>query len=399
MSKAISKRDIKANNESGFTLIDISIALIILSIIAVPFIWQYNLDQKKRITKYGDRKIGAVSKSIQGYISANGRYPFPADPTLTVADAGHGREIAVGAIPGDGLCTGVGGTGVCAAIGENTVAGTGTVGRVITGSVPYVALGISPEDAVDYWGSTFTYAVSFDVANATIINNGATGRPYTYEDLGAITIIKDAPSPPVNNIQAVLIAHGVNRHGSYILATGDEWACEAAKLDTENCDRDAAFLQSGLFGNAGNANDYDDDVRVNFSLSEGVSWSRLGMSSNIRLMAQDRPERVGLGTQDPDERLHVIGNVAVDKSQSMQMCDEDGNDCFPADVIGGGGIDCPSGQLMVGTTTSGGVITAVCRAPNFPMRGTDITCPPLQYVVGIHYNAVTMAVELDCESP
>jgi prepilin-type N-terminal cleavage/methylation domain-containing protein len=142
----------------GFTLVEIAIALFIITIllgsILVPLTTQVesrNFDNTQRI-------VDQAREALLGYAAANGRFPCPASATS------NGAEHFAG--------TGTPANGVC-----NAVLGGGANPWV--GFLPAATLGFTPVDAngyaVDAWGLTQN-RIRYAVASATV--NGIT-NPFT----------------------------------------------------------------------------------------------------------------------------------------------------------------------------------------------------------------------------
>ena len=94
---------------------------------------------------------------------------------------------------------------------------------------------------------------------------------------------------------------------------------------------------------------------------------------------------VGIGTTTPTQKLEVVGNVKADNTYSTQFCDANGANCFPAQIIGGSGIACPSGQVLYGIANN----APLCKSVSVPP--STGTCPPGQYVTGISAGVVQCA--------
>jgi len=119
---------------SGFSLLEIAVVLIIIAFIgAATLNISTGAIQTKRRTATFDR-AEAIQTAIALYVSQNKRLPCPADGTAAQGTAAAGREVARDA-------------------NQDCAAQT-------TGTVPYIALGLSEDVVTDGWNSRFTYRVA-----------------------------------------------------------------------------------------------------------------------------------------------------------------------------------------------------------------------------------------------
>jgi len=133
---SINRRDF-IHKESGFTLIEMAIVIIITGLIIIALInayltWNYILKSSK--TK---ETIEVITDAMSAYASRNYRIPCPASPAAAGPEP-FGAEIGSGADTSE--------LNGCPANSE--------------GILPFVTLGLDASFAVDGWGRYFTYQVS-----------------------------------------------------------------------------------------------------------------------------------------------------------------------------------------------------------------------------------------------
>ncbi|MDB5492028.1 MAG: hypothetical protein JWO78_1877, partial [Micavibrio sp.] len=140
--------------EKGFTLIEIAIGMIIIGLLAVPYLQTYQAWKLKTITKETSDNASAVQSALAKYATRYGHYPLPANPSLASGAAGDGVEVAVGGV---GTCS-LASTGVC----RSTTTWTGAHGQttVLIGTVPYATLGLPLKNTYDGYKNRFKYAVT-----------------------------------------------------------------------------------------------------------------------------------------------------------------------------------------------------------------------------------------------
>lgn len=130
----------KTTKESGFTLVEISIVIIIIGLATAAIITlvepMMQLSRKKATEANMNRIIDVVSV----YAQRNLRVPCPADPDPAATEP-FGAETGSGSAGAD--------IGDCDAPGD-----------MVEGIVPFRTLGLTVDDVYDGWGNFITYAVS-----------------------------------------------------------------------------------------------------------------------------------------------------------------------------------------------------------------------------------------------
>ena len=143
---------IKKNN-GGFSLLELSIVIVILSILTVGSInittGMYHI-AKTTETK---QKIELIEKAIQAYILENKKLPCPAGMKIANGDSNFG----------------------IASCAENSTAGIKkTSNNVLVGTIPVKDLNIETTAVADGWSDKFIYMVSTNYTeNNSFLNNSA----------------------------------------------------------------------------------------------------------------------------------------------------------------------------------------------------------------------------------
>jgi prepilin-type N-terminal cleavage/methylation domain-containing protein len=201
----------------GFTLIELSIVIAILSLMIVGIMAA--VTQESRRGKQADlkTKMDTIEESLMNFVKLNYRLPCPADGQVAINLPAFGAEN--------------GSPGICTPITGGYTDGSHTIGGVI----PTKALGLPDEAMFDPWGGRFTYAVDIRATgNLTgaptdgepkgVLNSrlppGTSGTYYPTNStaIGSITV-KDEwqANTRISNALAVVISHGPNGHGAYQL--------------------------------------------------------------------------------------------------------------------------------------------------------------------------------------
>ena len=219
----------------GFTLIEIAIVLIIITLISGGLISFFNIQlTNQRITSTKANEA-AIKIALTNFIAQNNRLPCPAIPNLAPGAAGYGREAT--ATPS--ACTG---------LTPN--------GAVVTGIVPWISMGISSDAASDGYYNRFTYQVVLAATSTSLTPQTVSGIS------GAISLHSSGPgvlgAPPTGNqindcgstgtglpnpcaAVAILVSHGRNGYGAF----SDQGIQQTAAIgpdEQENTNGDSRFV-------------------------------------------------------------------------------------------------------------------------------------------------------------
>lgn len=192
--------------QRGFTLIQISLLLVVASLVLVAILpsTRTNLSANSATTV----KLNAVLTALRAYESKNAALPCPADASQPILSTTYGVAAANAGTTSN--CSG----GTPAA---NYVDSTN---HIAVGMVPVRALGLGNDAALDAYGRDITYAVD---TNATSCFSGALPGQITVTDNGT-----------ANNTIAVLVSHGADGHGAWIPMPGSSGT--AVQLNTSSTD-------------------------------------------------------------------------------------------------------------------------------------------------------------------
>lgn len=412
---------LRRRGEGGFSLLEMSILLIIVGILAVPAIEAYN-QYKDRTNRQQNRdRVGLVSGALAEFFASNGRYPCPADPQLGPGAPNYGvetinallndcivspgmREVNSATIP----------TGAFNNPDDWNLNGTNADDRIVIGSVPFATLRIPVLNSEDTFGSKLVYAVTKNMAALPagvpaavstwggiqiqqFDQSGVLSLRYNLRDNNGDGIADNDLDSVPNGIPDEGAAHfvvfstGATRQGgfpkgAYAFGT-PPIPCTADGNNTgddENCDYLTSVAEGGTFLNVitsdvAGANFYDDIISFE-TFSVAALWRQTGPTNQD--LYNVNSGRVGIGTQAPQQKLHVEGNVLVDQVRVQEVCDQSGTRCFNPSVIGGdpllgtGGMNCISGgtiEYMTGISQG----TPDCvSAPVTGVAAIDCSVPP-----------------------
>ncbi len=194
--------------QRGFTLIQLSLLTIVASLVLVACL--PGVQTKTRLSSSTTDKMNIVMLALRGYETIYGSLPCPADASQPVGSSTYGVAAAN---PGTANnCAG----------GAPAANYTDSTNHVAIGMVPVRALGLSNEYALDAYGRKLTYAVD---TNATQCFSGTLAGQITVTDNGV-----------ANSTVAVLVSHGADGHGAWVLKTGASSA--SVRLNSGSIDTD-----------------------------------------------------------------------------------------------------------------------------------------------------------------
>ena len=388
---------IHSSQKNGFSLIELSVALIIIGLIMGPLFTYLNLYYKEKAQRETMENLNNVSMALSQYFKDTGHYPCPAPIDLGPRDSAAGTEGECSA-ENSGTTTrqrrpGSCRNGICTVSGHDNLEGFDQFEdinqNIKIGGIPYRALGIPYEQTIDGYGNKITYAVTERYAT-----------PENEIHLGAISIRDISGNSVVNpegSGQFILVSHGEDGKGAFTkegVQVGLD--CDPRDgADAENCDLDGEFLAGRLASVPGRT--YYDDIVYYKMFGDSLLWQVSPF--NETNIYNSTKGNVGIGTDNPREKLDIDGNMrTLGKINAASLCDANGENCFSPSVIGGlgmrctrrnfvmvgienaspvcapmaisgmGNSECPEDEFLAGFTTGG---DAICRRPSW--RETEET--------------------------
>jgi prepilin-type N-terminal cleavage/methylation domain-containing protein len=228
---------------AGFTLIELAVVLLVISLITGAGISLGNGALKTAARVKTQERLAIIKQAFSSYVAANGYLPCPADGALTPSSPSFGIETR----------SGIG----CTPNAPGMIALTTTI---YIGVMPTRTLGLPDSYAADSWGNKFTYAVS--QTHVSKVSSVA-------DTDGAITInygdVSGTNYALTTKATYAVISHGPDGKGAFPLqGTAVGIACGATtNNDVANCDdADIIFYDTAYNDNATNAAQFFDDFVV-----------------------------------------------------------------------------------------------------------------------------------------
>lgn len=132
-------------NQSGFTLLELSIVLVIIGVLLIPSLNFLSTSQKSTRVIQTRKDLKTIYDALSLFYKSNQRLPQPADITLVSTDANYGTEDASPLL----------------------VDGT-SVDIIEYGAIPVEALNLSYQYIADAWGNKYSYYVRKNVTDTTM---------------------------------------------------------------------------------------------------------------------------------------------------------------------------------------------------------------------------------------
>ncbi|HEY8190838.1 MAG TPA: prepilin-type N-terminal cleavage/methylation domain-containing protein, partial [Alphaproteobacteria bacterium] len=398
----------KFKSESGFTLIEMSMVILIAGLIIGTATSYYGLYLKRENMKVTAENVTAVTNKISEFRNINGRYPAPASLTLPRGDADYGREnktICTNVAKVPGTCE----NGICIKSNSRDADGNGTneTLRVCIGTIPFRQLNLSEKYAFDAYGSRLVYAVTEDLTDDVKFR----------ADSGGIDMLKAQGTESALDIQAsahfVVLSAGPDMAGGYT-ADGVQIPCPSTGPQNANCNTGAvaAFRVAQLNQSVGNT--AFDDI-VNYFIRDPAPLWQISPDANAKAqgdMIMKPTDNLGarILIQDVDQALPNKMNVngvmrASTEMISNQICDSNGANCFNASLLAGrldpdgnsatndrtGGMKCPEDDTIGAT---GQYMVAIEHGAPVCEDEVAFLCPDGQVMTGAVLGA---GGELECE--
>ncbi len=311
-------------SQTGFSLIEMGICLVILSVLMVGGLYLYKTYKRDRAIVNEqvarERIVSALAEFVQKY----DRFPCPAPLNLTPNDADFGKEPAG--------CT-IGAAGPT---------------DITTGMVPVYALNLPFQRAMDIYSRKMTYAVT----SALMKTNGANSPS------AAIRVRSN--NGETRTAQFIIVNHGPDGKGATaLLSTTPGLPCTGTSPDAENCDGDRDFndflyaAQSDPY----NTNHFDDHLTYNLATKETSLWVMAPTPDGMRISNKNNAN-VGIGKTIPTEKLHVNGSVKVDSASTDVKVSATGKIITHTSATPGSGDIYSDSRLQAGTTMEGEKIRA-----------------------------------------
>ena len=395
----------KKNNAKnrGFTLVELALVMLIFGMIITTVMFAFKINTVRQSHNLTIESINDIRIANATYAGIRNKYPCPAPINANETDIEYGAarcdHPGVKRIPAER---------------DANEDGDPNNDFILIGAVPFKTLmgtinytEFTGKDSVDGWGNKIIYAVTENLSERS--NDPFNG------DHGAINVFSEFPDPDdekdtildkKGTAHIVLVSHGENGVGAYTAHGQKTSKCtvsvtlpgepepeepvagEDARDELENCDHNDDEFLSGL--RSENKNNYNDDI-VRYQIIKTTSlweYADIKMSDNgtpwdpaddfpIPVVSNTNIGFIGVGIEEPKERLHVAGDVLADEVRADQYCDGNGQNCLNANSLAGSGMNCSGGNKAVVAIAENQTVCADIFQPQ------NLACNPGEFMVGI----------------
>ncbi len=231
-------------NKQAFTLVELAVVLVILSVIVGSIIGILPSIQQSNNTTAMKEKLDKIQAAINIFYSQNGYIPCAAriDDAPASANFGVATDCSLASVAG-----------------TTEIAGATTNEDLRIGVVPTRTLNIPDEYMFDAWNSRIKYVSVKNLSQSTALFGAYTSAQsdiIRIEDAGANRIPQANSTTYPNVVAYVVISTGPNNKGAtnYLGTITPVVSCSGGK-DVENCDDDITFVDAFYDNSAGNFND------------------------------------------------------------------------------------------------------------------------------------------------
>jgi len=170
-------------NKSGFSLLEISIVLLVVSVSVSSGVLVFNKYSAESKISQTEFTMAQVMSAIKQYALKYGELPCPADITLVNSDAEFGFAATAG---------------TCAEVDTDDTAARGLI--------PVSTLNLYPSLVVDAWGNRISYVVLNAATAADALSSSPGKLSVCSYDIGACNY---------EGVIVALISHGANGRGAF----------------------------------------------------------------------------------------------------------------------------------------------------------------------------------------
>ena len=188
----------KINGRKAFSLIELSIVLLIISIMVAGTVTVSTAIVTKSKIELTKKRMDEIYKAMGQYLLRN--YALPCPASLRVAKTAASYGVA-------------GEAGTC---GEDGIYQSNLNSQIVYGAVPVNSLGLPSEMAEDGFGTKFGYAINknfttIEYPTATNLN----GFSFNGSTTNMIRVYEHPSTNMISGVVFVLVSHGANKSGGF----------------------------------------------------------------------------------------------------------------------------------------------------------------------------------------
>lgn len=243
-------------------MLEICVVTCVLGVMAGSTLFLGSLRIEQQRIEATQARLKLIEAALLNYAEVNGKLPCPANNTLPYGAVNHGEM----------------------ANGNDCVGGSITAdwvdGHVVGGGIPFAALGLPVEAALDAWDRRIVFAV-----DARMTREAALSRNPRNSSCGSITLEDESGKKIAQYAIFLLMSHGIDGHGAYS-STGNLLTTGITNASTViNAAPTRHFRSHGYVENPQDSFDRFDDIlhyktRQQFSLHSDTSGASFSVNNN-----------------------------------------------------------------------------------------------------------------------
>jgi prepilin-type N-terminal cleavage/methylation domain-containing protein len=211
-------------NKSGFSLIELSIVLIIMALLVGGGLYALKGFKKANNAAITKENIKTAYLSLQLYKQKSSKMPCPAKAGISSSDVNYGKAD-------------------CSIV---------ATGGVMQGSVPFKDLSIQTKYTIDSWGNKLNYVVSKDLTDGDLANDNDAAK-LTIRNALNNSLLSDT-------ITSLVFSSGPDGYGAYNQAGNLTRPCKTGVPEAENCNGNATFTDSMIINDNKQSSNYFNDI-------------------------------------------------------------------------------------------------------------------------------------------
>lgn len=255
------KKNFRAIHKKAFSLIELSIVLVIISILVAGSLSVSVTAINNAKTRITNERIQLIYKALGNYIQLH--YALPCPASLYSAKSSSGYGISVGSA-GSCKSTDASGDGIFLANRNN---------NVMYGAVPVNTIGLADDIAEDGFGNKFAYVINKKLTIAEYPDNTYSEgfSSHSNADVDWIDVVDITSTNSVEENAVAIISLGANKYGAFNANSSTQNSGSSDSYEEQNYPTNIVIDSGGNTADYGQNTSFGGDVEVAFTGSYAAS--------------------------------------------------------------------------------------------------------------------------------